>query len=145
MDWLSSNLVWIVLAVGAFFWLSSNLIWIALAVGAFFVMTRMGGCGMGHAGGHHHDSDEQNGGRRSNRPTDAGTTFDPVSRHAVVPAGAPASSIYHGRAFYFENREDREVFESDPDTYLKEGEDAGQPLEREHEYVGEHHHRHGCC
>ena len=46
-------------------WLSQNWLWIALWIGAVFFMTRMGGCGMSHAGGHQHDAGgktEQRGG-----------------------------------------------------------------------------------
>lgn len=123
-------------------WLSQNWIWIVLAVGAFFFMTRMGGgCGMGRSAGHHHHDE----GRGSVPPSGGDshrTTFDPVSRRSVEASGGTISSIYHGRAFYFENRENRDLFESDPEKYLAGA--AGEPVEGEHEYAGEHRHRHGC-
>ena len=130
-------------------WLSQNWVWIGLAVGAFFLMSRMGGCGMGRAGGHRRGLQESDD-RRPETRMDTGTTFDPVSRHAVTAGMAAASSVYRGRAFYFENRDNRDRFERDPEKYLEGAENPGQPVEREHEYAGdeyagERRHRHGCC
>lgn len=46
------------------------------------------------------------------------TTFDPVSRRAVNLSGTPVSAVYQGRAYYFESRENRDTFETNPDKYL---------------------------
>lgn len=45
MDWLSGNLPWI-----------SYLLCIAFGAWAVLVMSRMGSCGINHAGGRHHDT-----------------------------------------------------------------------------------------
>lgn len=55
-------------------WLAQNWIWFALAGGAFFIMSRGGGCGMGHSG-HRHETKDDTG-----QPTKAES----------VPATAPA-------------------------------------------------------
>lgn len=129
-------------------WLSQNWIWIAVAVGVLFFMTRMGGmggCGMGHSARHGHGED-------TNRsPPDGGTgsgaSFDPVSRHPMAVGGSAISSIYHGRAYYFESRENRDAFEGAPDKYLTEKSSAGEVIEAETEDAHRQHRqhrRHGC-
>ena len=126
-------------------WLGQNWIWIALAVGAFFFMRRMGGCDMGHATGHRHSAIQgQDDGHPHQSHDSPATSFDPVSQRAVTAGGTVISSLYRGRAFYFESRENRDLFESDPDKYLADSPSAGQPIEREHEFAGERRHRHGC-
>ena len=126
-------------------WLGQNWIWIALAAGAFFFMRRMGGCGMGHASGHRHSAIQGQDDRHPNQSHEPpATTFDPVSRRSVTASGTALSSVYRGRAFYFENRENRDLFETDPEKYLEGAAGAGQPLERKYEYAGERHRRHGC-
>lgn len=126
-------------------WLSQNWIWIALGVGVLFFMTRMGGmggCGMGHSTGHSHGSSNDN------PPADGGagpgTTFDPVSRHAVAPGGTTISSVYHGRAYYFESRENRDAFEGNPDSYLAGSPAAGQVVESATASGDRPRRRHGC-
>jgi hypothetical protein len=37
-------------------WISQNWLSIALGAGAVFFLSRMGGCGMSHSGGHHRDN-----------------------------------------------------------------------------------------
>ena len=54
------------------------------------------------------------------------TVFDPVSRRAVVTSGSPISFLYHGRAYYFESRQNRDAFESNPDKYLADLPRAGE-------------------
>ncbi len=125
-------------------WLTQNWIWVAVAVGGFFLLTRMGGmggmggCGGGH--GAHHDH-----GDSTTRPPDAsgadrGTTIDAVSGHALSPGGTAASSVFHGHAYYFESRENRDAFESDPDKYLAAAPQAGRALapaaDRPHRHRG---------
>ncbi len=48
-------------------WITQNWLWIALGVGAVFFMSRTGGCGMSHAGGHDHD-----GGSKAEPPASGG-------------------------------------------------------------------------
>ncbi|WP_139281425.1 hypothetical protein [Muricoccus roseus] len=120
-------------------WFSQNWIWIALAVGAFFFMTRMGGCGMGWSMRHSHGSGHD--AAASDTGTSPRTAFDPVSKHSVD--GTSISSVYRDRAYYFENRENREAFEAAPEKYLV-GMAAGQAID---DHRGDDHrqrHRHGC-
>jgi len=99
---------------------------------------------MGHAGGHRHSAEQGQDDGHPHQSHQPSTTFDPVSRHSVTASGTALSSVYRGRAFYFESRENRDLFESHPEKYLEGAAGAGQPLEREHEYAGERHRRHGC-
>lgn len=128
-------------------WLAQNWIWIVLAVGVFLLMRRAG-CGMGHmggGGGHAHGGGhEPSGGAYP--PTlerhEARAAVDPVSRRELPAGGSPVSAVYRGRAYYFENRENREAFEKEPEKYAG-GAESGAPLEqssREHS----HRRRHGC-
>lgn len=124
-------------------WLGQNWLWIALAVGAFFFMTRMGGCGIGRSRHHHHDED-----RRETVPPAAGnrpgSLFDPVSGHGFVASGAPISTVYRGSAYYFENRQNREVFEAKPEKYLASSGVTGEPVGGNREYEQRPRHRRGC-
>lgn len=40
--------------------------------------------------------------------------FDPVSHHLIAPEDKAVSTICHGRAYYFENRKNRDLFEASP-------------------------------
>lgn len=125
-------------------WLGQNWLWIALAIGAFFFMTRMGGCGMGRSSGRRHYDDNQRDvvpPASGNRP---GSLFDPVTGHGFVAGGAPISTVYHGRAYYFENRENRDAFETDPEKYLAGSRVIGDPVGADREYDQRPRHRHGC-
>ena len=100
-------------------WVSQNWIWIALGFGALVFATRMGGmggCGMGHSGGHRHHDDGRDTAppAAGNRP---GSLFDPVSGRSFVAGNAPVSTIYRRRAYYFETRENRNAFEREPEKY----------------------------
>lgn len=108
-------------------WLAQNWIWIALGVGALFFMTRMGGCGMGRSTGSRDDERAQENvpPATGNRP---GTLFDPVSGHAFAASNAPISTIYRGRAYYFESRENRDAFEKEPEKYLAAAPMAGHSI-----------------
>ena len=112
-------------------WLSQNWIWIAIAIGGVYFMTRMHGMGGGMGR-------SMRRGQADEAPPDQGRslgiTFDPVSRHAVAPGGSAASAVYHGRAYYFENREDRDTFEADPEKYIASAPEAGQPIGSENPY-----------
>ncbi len=104
-------------------WLSQNWIWIVVAIGGLYFMTRMHGMGsgMGHAMGRG-DSPPANGG------TGSTTVFDPVSRRMIAPGGSSISAVYHGRAYYFETKEDRDAFEADPEKYIAAAPGAGQVI-----------------
>jgi len=138
-------------------WLSQNWIWILLFVGVYFVMMRMGGCGMGHAMGHSHGKDGRSGQdghdhsaheHGGNAPMlespESGTVIDPVSKQPV-PANATVSCLYHGRAYYFESRKNRDVFESAPGRYLVAPPPADQHVAQSNSTPQHSHHRHGCC
>ena len=128
--------------------LSQNLVWIILALGAIFVFSRiqsghgrifggghdghgLGGLfGGGHGGGDHA---ERNPGDSSQARESAPPTTDPVSRKPVDPSGA-VSSVYGGRVYYFESAETRTKFEAAPSSYAS-SQPEQQPNQR----------RHGCC
>lgn len=130
-------------------WLAQNWIWIAVAIGGFFLFTRMGvgGCGMGGCGmggstgnsrgsGSNGDSAGHGAGREA--------VFDPVNRHAL-PASAAISSVYQGRAYYFESRENRGAFESDPDKYLAGSSAVGQAIASKDASADRPWRQAGCC
>ena len=125
-------------------WLAQNWIWVAVAVGGFFLMTRMhgmggmGGCGGGHGANGHGDSTRTPPGASG---ADPGTTIDAVSGHALPAGGTAASTVFRGQAYYFENRENRDAFESDPDKYLAAAPQAGRALAP----AGDRPHRHHGC
>lgn len=126
-------------------WLSQNWIWIVVAIGFFYFMTRMhgGGHSMGRSMGY------RDGGRNEAPPSDRGTAsdiaVDPVSRRAVATAGAAISAVYHGRAYYFESREDRDAFEKEPEKYLATLPASGQALGSEGNYEDRPRRRRGGC
>lgn len=123
-------------------WLSQNWIWIALGVGALFFITRMGGCGMGHSTDRGHGSGNNNS--PSEQVNSDGTSFDPVSHRVVAAGGAEISSVYHGRAYHFENHENRVTFEGNPEKYLAGMPSAGETANAERDSDHQQHHRHGC-
>ena len=120
-------------------WLTQNWIWIAVAVGGFYFMTRMHRGGMGRSMGHSYQRAYDGPADRGAGPT---TVFDPVSRRAVAAGGI--SSIYHGRAYYFENRENRDAFEADSEKYLAGAPPAGQAIGSDSEYDRPRRRRGGC-
>jgi len=120
-------------------WLSQNWIWIAVAIGAFYLMSRMHRGGMGRSMGRGYgraDDDSRGGGAG---PT---TVFDPVSRRAVAAGGV--STVYHARAYYFENRENRDAFEADAEKYLAGAPPAGQAIGADSENARPRRRRGGC-
>ena len=131
-------------------WLSQNWIWIALAVGAFFLMSRMhgmgsmGGCGTGRSARDNHPADTEDNvpPAPGNRP---GSLFDPVSGRAFAAGNAPISTVYRGRAYYFESRDDRDAFEAEPERYLAATGAAGQAIGSEEAYRDRPRRRHGGC
>ena len=125
-------------------WLAQNWTWIALAAGGFFLMTRMGGglgggcCGMGNSMGQSQGSGNSPAAGPGVGPT---TAFDPVNGHPLAAAGA-ISTVYQGRAYYFESRENRDTFESDPKKYLAGSPAGGQIIGSDGNSPSQR--RHGC-
>lgn len=57
-----------------------------------------------------------------------GNLFDPVSSRAFAGGDAPISTIYRGRAYYFESRANRDAFEAGPEKYIAAAPAAGQVI-----------------
>lgn len=131
-------------------WLSQNWIWIALAVGAWFVMSRMGigGCGMGHTGGHGSNQGQSGPGGvvhpSANQTLVRTNPVDPVTRR-TLPADPAISSVYRGHAYYFENRENRDAFERDPEKYVAAIPTAGAVIQSSNSSAKPAYRGHGCC
>ena len=125
-------------------WLSQNWIWIIVAIGGFYFMTRMHGMGhgIGHSMGHAYRGDGDS--PPANRELAPSTAFDPVSRRAVATGGSAISAIYRDRAYYFENREDRDAFEADPEKYIAGSPAAGQPIGSQDASYDRRRRRGGC-
>lgn len=81
----------------------------------------------------------------ANTETHPANLFDPVSGRAFAAGNVPLSSIYRGRAYYFESRENRDTFESDPEKYIAASPIAGQAIGSEETPQDRSHGRHGCC
>jgi YHS domain-containing protein len=122
--------------------ISQYWIWVLLAVAGFFFLTRMAGCGMGHSMSHGHGGGSEQ--PPSGHGPDSHVTLDPVSRHNIATGGAAVSAVYRGRAYYFENRENRDAFEQDPEKYLATAPSAGQAVGSEGSVAERPRHRHGC-
>ena len=122
-------------------WLAQNWIWIVFGIGVLLLMTRARGCGMGRSSGRHGDGESRDAVPPAigNRP---GNLFDPVSRRSFSAGGIPISSVYQGRAYYFENRENRDAFEADPQKFLAGNDSLGEPVGTEHDHAQRR--RHGC-
>lgn len=135
-------------------WLAQNWIWIALAVGGLFFMTRVGGCGIGNSGGHHRHGASQDHvdghvhDMRDMSPkavsSQAATPFDPVSRRGLTAGDGSIASVYHGRAYYFEDRDNRDAFEAEPEKYLANTKVLGEPVGGAHIDAEHPQRRHGC-
>ncbi|HUZ73791.1 MAG TPA: YHS domain-containing protein [Stellaceae bacterium] len=133
-------------------WLSQNWIWIPLAIGGFFVVSRMGmggcgiggGCGMGSSMGNSHGSGSGSDGQPVKQETSSGPAVDPVSRQALL-ADAAISSVYQGRAYYFESRENRDTFESAPEKYLAALPSGGQAIGAKSAQAARSRREGGCC
>ena len=116
-------------------WLTQNWTYLLLLVGGIIFM-RFGGmaCGFGKRRAHPaHGPSRQEG---DNTSVESGAPTDPVSRHIVDPKTAVAT-IYQGRAYYFESRENRDRFEATPDQFAS-------ALGDDQKGAGHHHHG-GCC
>lgn len=116
-------------------WLTQNWTYLLLLVGVILFM-RFGGmaCGFGGRRAHPaHGPGQQEGHDGTVEPA---PSTDPVSRRVVDPKSAVAT-IYQGRAYYFESRENRDRFEATPDQFASApGDDQKAPG---------HHHHGGCC
>lgn len=121
-------------------WLSQNWNWVVilLFLGSIFLLTRfsvragaggcgMGGCGAGDMKGHDASMGGDPGGNGGSPAAGPASTIDPVNRRAS-PADAAICSMYRDRAYYFETRANRELFENDPEKYLAGSAVAGQPI-----------------
>jgi YHS domain-containing protein len=129
-------------------WLSQNWLWIVFLVGGYFLMSRMGmGCGMGHSHGHNHASgghgnSAHNGAR--DHTAEPVKLFDPVSQH-MLPAETAIASVHQGQVYYFEDRANRDAFESEPEKYLAGAPAIGQTIAASVAPANQTHRSHGCC
>jgi YHS domain-containing protein len=78
------------------------------------------------------------------QPADTAELFDPVSQR-MLPAATAIASMHQGRIHYFEDRANRDAFESEPEKYLAGSQVIGQQIgaranSNEHSHQG-----HGCC
>ena len=127
MNWLSQNWIWIAVAIGALFWVLQH-----FGMGAHGMSRLIANAGA--SGG---------SGSAAEPEADWASTYDPITRRAL-PAGASVSTVYHGRAYYFESRENRDAFESDPEKYLAGAPALGQPLDAQKASAAQPRRR-GCC
>ena len=121
-------------------WLSQNWIWIAVAAAVLYLFFH-------HRG--FHGLSRSNADPHSVPPThgdaEAFVPIDPVS-HQRLPTDATISSVYQGRAYYFENRENRDAFEREPGKYLAGSTALGRSLgTRPDEATARPRRRGGCC
>lgn len=117
-------------------WLTQNWIYLLLVVGVILFM-RFGGMGCGFGGRHAHSAHGPKRQGAEDTPIESAPPTDPVSGRKLDPKTAVAT-IYHGRAYYFESRENRDRFEAAPQTFAEPA--SGDPSEQ-----GHRHHGGGCC
>jgi YHS domain-containing protein len=102
-----------------------------LGVAPCLIMCALGACMMGKGMSGPSSGPAVKTGTGATPSTDTaslmGPLFDPVSRQALS-AEASISSVYQGHAYYFESRENRGEFESDPAKYLAGSPAVGRPL-----------------
>jgi YHS domain-containing protein len=127
-------------------WLYQNWIWIVALVGGYLLMSRMGigGCGMGHSHGHDHASAGGHGSGATEKAADTIKLFDPVSQH-MLPVATGIASVHQGRVYYFEDRANRDAFESEPEKYLAGAPVIGQAIAASAAQAKQAHRGHGCC
>jgi YHS domain-containing protein len=76
---------------------------------------------------------------------EAAELFDPVSQR-MLPAATAIASVHQGRIYYFEDRANRDAFESEPEKYLAGSHQAiGQPVDAPSKSSERSHQGHGCC
>ena len=78
------------------------------------------------------------------RVADTSDLFDPVSQRMLPPATAIAS-VHRGRVYYFEDRANRDAFETEPEKYLNQSQLVGQEVGSTGEPSNQSHQAHGCC
>lgn len=116
-------------------WLQQNWINLLVLVGVILFL-RFSGMGCGFGARHvrpQHSLDRQ---PHADTPVESASTTDPVSRRPVDPMSAVAT-VYQGRAYYFESRENRDRFEAAPDQYATAASDG--------EKAPGHDPHGGCC
>lgn len=117
-------------------WLTQNWIYLLLLIGVILFM-RFGGMGCGFGGRRARPAHGPDRPGAANTPVESAPATDPVSRRTVDPKTAVAT-IYQGRTYYFESRENRDRFEAAPQTYAAPA--SGQSAEQAHRQHGG-----GCC
>ena len=118
---------------------------ILIAILPCAVMCALGLCMHKMAGGAH-------GGNRSGAANSAidqdgepAALIDPVSRR-TVPAGPAIASVHRGRVYHFEDRANRDAFESEPEKYLAGAQALiGQEVNSAAKSNKQSHKDHGCC
>ncbi len=115
-------------------WLTQNWTYLLLLVGVILLM-RFGGMGCGFGGRRAHPAHGPSRQGSDDTSVESASPTDPVSRRSVDPKTAVAT-IYQGRAYYFESRENRDRFEATPDQF------ASAPG---NDQKGAGHHPHGGC
>lgn len=116
-------------------WLQQNWINLLVLVGVVLFL-RFSGMGCGFAGRRVRPEHRLDRPGSANAPVESASTTDPVSRRPVNPTSAVAT-VYQGRAYYFESRENRDRFETAPDQYATVPKDGDKATG--------HDHRKGCC
>jgi len=115
---------------------------IIIAVLPCAVMCAFGLCMHKMAGGDHTGS--RSGVADSANDRESAARIDPVSRRAVS-AGTTIASVHLGQVYYFEDRLNREAFETAPEKYLAEMQMADQQADAPNK-PGKHSQKgHGCC
>lgn len=130
-------------------WLSQNWLWLVLLVGAYFLMSRtgMGCCGISHSHDHGHASGGHGSGAHGGseeKRMDVVKLFDPVSQQ-MLPAATAIASVHQGHVYYFEDRANRDAFESEPERYLDGAPPIGQKIAADVAQEKNTHGAHGCC
>ena len=78
------------------------------------------------------------------RVADTSDLFDPVSQR-MLPAATAIASVHRGRIYYFEDRANRDAFETGPEKYLNRSQPIGQKVGLTGESGNQSHRGHGCC
>jgi YHS domain-containing protein len=63
----------------------------------------------------------------------------------MLPAETGIASVHQGRIYYFEDRANRDAFETEPEKYLAGAPVIGQEIARAATQTKQAHRRHGCC
>jgi YHS domain-containing protein len=117
---------------------------ILIAVLPCAVMCALGLCMHKMAGGAHIGNRTGVVDGTNNRESEAPDLIDPVSRRAV-PAGTAIASVHLDQIYYFEDRVNRETFESAPEKYVAGSQIVGPQTAASNKPGGHSHKGHGCC